>query len=48
MVGLYGAGEAAGPDWSLPEPLDLGEFLAPVEDWRELANAAGTVDAELA
>jgi hypothetical protein len=24
--------------WSLPEPLPLGEFLAPVEDWRRLAN----------
>lgn len=25
-------------NWELPEPLHLGEFLAPVEDWRELAN----------
>jgi hypothetical protein len=25
--------------WSLPEPLPLGAFLAPVEDWRDLANA---------
>jgi hypothetical protein len=23
-------------------PLDLGEFLAPVEDWRDRANAVGT------
>ena len=25
----------------LPEPLPLGEFLTPVEDWRERASAAG-------
>lgn len=46
MVRLYRADEAPVPDWRLPEPLGLGAFLAPVEDWRELANAAGTADAE--
>ena len=25
-------------DWQLPEPIDLGEFKAPPEQWRELAN----------
>jgi hypothetical protein len=30
MVRLYGAAAPA-PDWTLPEPLDLGEFLAPLE-----------------
>ena len=48
MVRLYGADEARAPDWSLPEPLALGEFLAPVEDWRELANPAGNADAKSA
>lgn len=27
--------------WSLPEPLHLGQFTAPVEDWRELINSRG-------
>jgi len=45
MVRLYGADEGPVPGWSLPEPLELGEFLAPVEDWRELASAAGTAGA---
>jgi hypothetical protein len=39
MVRLYGAAEAPPPDWKLPEPLLLGELLAPVDDWRDLANA---------
>ena len=46
MVRLYRADEAPVSDWHLPEPLELGEFLAPVADWRELASAAGTADAE--
>jgi len=46
MVRVYRADETPDPDWRLPEPLELGEFLAPIEDWRELANAAGPVDAE--
>lgn len=25
-------------EWQMPEPMHLGPFLAPVEDWRELAN----------
>lgn len=24
--------------WSLPEPIGLGEFVAPVSDWRRLAH----------
>lgn len=46
MVRLYRAGDTPDPDWRLPEPLALGAFLAPVEDWRELANAAGAGEAE--
>ena len=46
MVRLYRADDAVSPEWHLPEPAALGEFLAPVEDWRELANAAGVADAE--
>ncbi len=30
--------ESTTSDWRLPEPLDLGAPLVPVEDWRELAN----------
>jgi hypothetical protein len=48
MVRLYGASEVPGPPWSLPEPLGLGEFLAPVEDWRELASVTGNADPESA
>ncbi len=36
MLRVHAAGAAA--DWELPEPLDLGAPLAPVEDWRLLAN----------
>ena len=46
MVRVYRADDVPVPEWHLPEPVGLGEFLAPVEDWRELANAAGAVDAE--
>ncbi len=44
MVRVYRVDEDPDPQWQLPEPLPLGEFLTPVEDWRELASAAG--DAE--
>jgi hypothetical protein len=46
MVRLYRVDETPVPEWRPPEPLDLGPFVAPVEDWRELANAAGAPDAE--
>jgi hypothetical protein len=46
MIRLYGTGQATGPNWALPEPLGLGEFLAPVEDWRELANSTAAGDTE--
>lgn len=48
MVRLYGAAQTPLPHWSLPEPLPLGEFLTPVEDWRELGNATNAPDAESA
>jgi hypothetical protein len=48
MVRMYGAGETSGSGWSLPEPLDLGGFLAPVEDWRELGNSSGAKETESA
>ena len=28
------------PFWTLPSPRDLGDFLVPEEQWRELANDA--------
>jgi len=46
MVRVYGADMGPDPEWRLPEPMALGEFLAPVDDWRELASAAGTREAE--
>ena len=46
MVRVYRADEGAGPGWSLPAPLELGEFLAPVEDWRELASGTSPGDRE--
>ena len=30
--------DAGVPQWSLPEPEELGEFLSPEEDWRLLGN----------
>ncbi len=44
MIRLYGTADGPGTGWSLPEPLGLGAFLAPVEDWRELANSTGPAD----
>ncbi len=41
MVRLYSTEKNDDATWKLPEPLELGEFLAPLEDWRELANTGG-------
>jgi hypothetical protein len=41
MLRVYRADATPDPEWRVPEPLSLGEFLAPVEAWRELASAAG-------
>jgi hypothetical protein len=46
MLRVYRADETPDPEWRVPEPLPLGEFLAPVEAWRELASAAGATDAK--
>jgi hypothetical protein len=46
MVRVYRAGEDALPEWRMPDPVELGEFLAPVVHWRELASAAGAADAD--
>ena len=46
MVRVYRADETPDAEWQLPEPLPLGEFLTPVEDWRERASAAGTPETE--
>lgn len=45
MVRRYPSQKAAGVPWSLPEGRELGGFLAPVEDWRELATESGRVAA---
>lgn len=39
FVEMYPKDPISHDEWRLPEPLHLGEFLAPVESWRELANA---------
>ncbi len=44
MLRVYRADETPDAEWQLPEPLPLGEFLLPVEDWRERARAAGTTE----
>ncbi len=46
MLRVYRADETPDGVWQLPEPLPLGVFLAPVEDWRELASAAGASEAK--
>lgn len=30
--------KSAAKTWTLPKPMSLGQFLRPVEEWRELAN----------
>lgn len=39
MVRLYPPSEKTNDGWALPAPRALGDFLAPVEGWRELATA---------
>ena len=46
MLRDYRADETPDAEWRVPEPLGLGEFLSPVEQWRELASAAGAGHAE--
>jgi hypothetical protein len=46
MIRVYRAGDEPAPEWRLPDPVALGDFLAPVNDWRELASASRVADAE--
>jgi hypothetical protein len=46
MVRVYGAGDESPPAWQLPDPVALGEFLAPVDEWREIASASPLADAD--
>jgi hypothetical protein len=46
MIRVYRAGDAAAPEWRLPDPVALGDFLAPASDWRELASASRVADAD--
>jgi hypothetical protein len=45
MIRAYRAGDDTAPEWRLPDPVPLGDFLAPVSDWRELASASRAADA---
>jgi hypothetical protein len=38
LLRSYPRAPVAPAEWRLPEPADLGEVLAPVEEWRDLAN----------
>ena len=38
MLQLYPIDEKPPEGWALPPALSLGDFIAPQEDWRELAN----------
>ena len=44
MLRVYGAGDDTAPEWRLPDPVALGDFLAQVSDWRELASALRVAD----
>jgi hypothetical protein len=46
MIRVYRAGDDAGLEWRLPDPVALGDFLAPLSDWRELASASRVADAD--
>jgi len=46
MIRVHRVADDAPPQWRLPDPLDLGDFLAPVADWRELASASRVADAD--
>jgi hypothetical protein len=46
MLRVYRSGEDTAPEWQPPEPVALGDFLAPVSDWRELASASRVADAD--
>lgn len=45
LLRSHAANPAPAPDWQLPAAVSLGEFTAPVDRWRELANARGADDA---
>jgi len=38
MIRIYPPRDVTASGWRLPEPRHLGRFLAPEEQWRELAN----------
>ena len=46
MIRVHKAGDDAAPEWRLPNPVALGDFLAPVSDWRELASASRVADGD--
>jgi hypothetical protein len=41
MVQIYPATRTPAGKWKLPAPRRLGEFRAPAEEWRDLANEPG-------
>lgn len=41
-LALHPEAEGEVPDWDIPQPEKLGDFLSNEEDWRLLANQDGT------
>ena len=44
MIRLYPPNEKSSLEWSLPRARALGAFKAPVQEWRELANASAIAE----
>ena len=44
MIRVYRTGEDTDPEWRPPDPVALGEFLAPVSEWRELGSKSRVAD----
>jgi hypothetical protein len=44
MIRVYRAGDDTAPEWRPPDPVALGDFLAPVSDWRQLGSASRVAD----
>ncbi|MFM8358315.1 MAG: antitoxin, partial [Verrucomicrobiota bacterium] len=38
MTAVNPPGRTPGAEWHLPDPMDLGPFLAPSDQWTELAH----------
>jgi len=46
MVRVYRSDEDPVPEWQMPDGVALGDFRAPVSDWRELGSASLVADGD--